>query len=211
MRTPSPRSGWPTVRRRRPGMPTNGNCASPICCAIRNTPSTAATPASLRASTSSCNAPSASASVAPISRTAPRPVPRRPRPPARSAARGDAYHRGRTKARPSHPQMPRRSLPFRHPSRCPRHQQRLRTGAAAQRHLPQSNGRLSLHLGRPNLCRRRFGNRHRQAARPFSSPSPPSCPRRSTHPHPALIRGEQLPKAAQPIFMGRAKIDSRIW
>ena len=54
-------------------MPTNGNCASPICWAIRNTQSTAATPASLRASTSSCNAQSASASVAPISRTAPSP------------------------------------------------------------------------------------------------------------------------------------------
>ena len=36
-----------------------------------------------------------------------------------------------------HPQMPWRSLSFRHPSRCPRHQQRLRAGAAAQRHLPQ--------------------------------------------------------------------------
>ncbi len=72
--------------------------------------------------------------------------------------------------RPRHPQMPRRSLPFRHPSRCP-HQQRLRTDAtAAQRHLPQSNRRLSLQVGCPDLRRRRLGNRHRQAARQFSSP-----------------------------------------
>ncbi len=114
---------------------------------------------------------------------------RRLRPPARR----QPHHRGRPTARPRYPQMPRRSLYLRHSSRRSRHQQPMRAGAAAQRDLPQSHRRVPLPMGRPDLRRRSVRHRHRPAARPFRSASPPRRPRRTSYPRPSVIRGEQLP------------------
>ena len=166
-------------------MPTNGNCASPICCAIRNTQSTAATPASLQASTSSCNALSASASVAPISRTAPSPSTaptstagstgcsrRRPPPEAgRKLAQGIRKCRGDLFLF-----VTRRDVPATN-NDCER---ALRPSVIFRK----VTGGFQLQVGCPDLRRRRLGNRHRQAARQFSSPGSPSCSRRTTRPRP---------------------------
>src|SRR5712691_5096688 len=120
----------------------------------------------------------------------PRPIPCRPRPQARPAARRQPHDRGRSTARPRYPQMPRRSLCLRHPPRCPRHQQRLRACPAAQCDLPQGHRRVPLRMGRPHLCRRFIRHRHRAAPWPFRSPGPPRRPRRPPYPRPAVIRGE---------------------
>ena len=62
---------------------------------------------------------------------------------------------------------------------------------------PACRDRRCLHEGkRSHLCRCRLGHRLRQAARSLSSLGPPSCPRRPTCPHAALIRREQITKKA---------------
>ena len=98
---------------------------------------------------------------------------------------------------PRHRQMPRRSLCLRHSTRRSRHQQRVRTGAAAQRHLSQSHRLLPIPLGRPPLRRNRFRHRYRTPQRPFRPSGHSRYPRRPVHPCTSLSTGvSSYPEAA---------------
>jgi hypothetical protein len=146
--------GWATkehqsLPRRRPGS------LSPISSAMRNTPSMPAIPSSRRGSRSCCakRAPSAADETASaMPRCAPRLSPGQAlcgqtRSSPRCAASPRPHPSAGRKAPRRHQEVSAKPLRLRHPPGHPAHQQWLRAGAAALRHLPQSDQLLPRRLG----------------------------------------------------------------
>ncbi len=89
--------------------------------------------------------------------------PARSRPPPRQAPGNAAHDTGRPQTPPRQQGLPQRPLRLHHAPRRAADQQRLRTGAATLRDLPQGHRRLPLPMGSACLRRSLYRHRHRKA------------------------------------------------